>query len=76
MPSGKDNKLKRIRSKNPVNWDDPDDVTPTMEQEIEFLRRIWELLEIEGTPTENDVINKPTVELETRRMINKYAKYP
>lgn len=75
-PSGKNNRGKRIGSKNPVNWDDPDDVTPTMEQKIEFLRRLWELLEIEGTPTENDVINEPTVELVIGRMIHKYAKYP
>lgn len=46
----------------------------TYEEKLEFVKYMWQLLGIPGTPTRDDVINRASAEKETILMIRKFYK--
>lgn len=44
----------------------------TIQEQIHYLAEIWKILGIKGTPTEEDIINPSTRELETILMMKKF----
>ena len=62
--SGKKNPIQEFQEEKEIS----------LEEQVEWLGKFWEILGIKGKPTKEDLLQRRNVELETVIMIKKYGK--